>query len=146
PAWDIVTPMVTTDGKLVLIDRGLAPDDGKPLFRPQGEVEVTGIIRGHDGKRGYFDLDNDPGSNMWSWWDVPAMLADTPVALGVERVPFVLHLIPRVEQPGFPRPSAPAAVVSNNHLQYAITWFSLAGVLAVIAGLFIRGEMRKSGA
>ena len=30
----------------------------------------------------------------------------------------------------------------NNHLQYAITWFLLAGALLVIYGLYVRGVLR----
>ncbi|MBC8038620.1 MAG: hypothetical protein H7X89_15540, partial [Rhizobiales bacterium] len=59
---------------------------------------------------------------------------------------FVLHVMPVADQNGFPRPAVPRAALANNHLQYAITWFSLALVLAVIAGLVVRGQMKKSGA
>ena len=42
------------------------------------------------------------------------------------------------------RPSPPQAKLRNNHLSYAVTWFSLAAVLVAIAGLYLRGQMKKT--
>ncbi len=39
---------------------------------------------------------------------------------------------------GFPRPVAVDASLTNNHLQYALTWFALAFLLIVMSGLLIR--------
>ena len=35
------------------------------------------------------------------------------------------------------------ATLTNNHLQYAITWFALAVLLVVMSGLLIRQTIRK---
>jgi surfeit locus 1 family protein len=150
PGWEVVTPLATMDGTLVLVDRGLIPDDLRDRSKraagnPEGDLEVTGIIRKHNGGRGLFSPDNDSRANMWFWWDIPAMLAGaaTPSPQGTE--PYVIQLLP-TEDSGFPRPQAIDAGLRNNHLQYAITWFSLAFVLLVIASLYVRGQMKKSGA
>jgi surfeit locus 1 family protein len=150
PGWEVVTPLVTTDGTLLLIDRGLIPDGLRDRAKradgnPEGVVEVTGVIRKHNGGPGLFSPDNDPHANMWFWWDIPAMLAatKTTIPLGVE--PYVVQLLP-AEGSGFPKPQAIDAGLRNNHLQYAITWFSLALALAVIAFLYVRGQTKKSGA
>ena len=150
PAWEVVTPLVTADNTLILVDRGLVPDEKRnPATRPEdnpvGSVAITGILRLHPNGRGPFSPDNDIKANMWFWWDVPAMLDATP-APGAKSAPFVLHMIPVAGQKNFPRPAALRAAIPNNHLQYAITWFALALVLAAIAGLFIRGHIKKSGA
>ncbi|MGH6855400.1 MAG: SURF1 family protein [Aestuariivirga sp.] len=146
PAWEVVTPMVTADQTLLLVDRGFVPDNVRIERAPEGDVAVTGLLRTHGGKRGFFSPDNDSKANMWFWWDVPAMLADTPVPSGIKSLSLALHLLPVAGEGGFPRPAEPKAAFRNHHLGYAITWFSLAAVLAVIAFLFIRGEMKKSGA
>ena len=38
-------------------------------------------------------------------------------------------------------PGATIVDVPNNHLSYAFTWFSLAGVLLVVFALFARGRL-----
>ncbi len=149
PGWEVVTPLLTANDILVLVDRGLVPGamrDRATRTETNSEVEVTSIIRGHSEGRGPFSPDNDAKANMWFWWDVPAMLESTTMPQAVKPAPFVLHVIPVAGEGGFPRPVALRAALRNNHLQYAITWFALAVVLAVMAGLFAYGEMRKSGA
>ncbi|MGH6821062.1 MAG: SURF1 family cytochrome oxidase biogenesis protein, partial [Methylocella sp.] len=106
----------------------------------------VGVIRAHREGRGAFTPDNDSDANMWFWWDVPAMLETTAMPEAATPLPFVLHVIPVAGQQGFPRPVALRASVTNNHLQYAITWFSLALVLVLVTALFVRGQMKKSGA
>ena len=151
PAWEVVTPLVTSNKTMVLVDRGLVPDElrdrGKRLEgSPQGDVTVTGIIRSHMARRGFFSPENDVEANMWFWWDVPALLASTTIAPDAKPATFVLHLLPVAGDKSFPRPQAAKAGLNNNHLQYAITWFSLAMVLLVIAGLYSRGLLKESGA
>jgi surfeit locus 1 family protein len=139
--------MLTGDNILVLVDRGVLPEGmSDATSRPSEIVEVTGLIRTHREGRGPFMPDNDVKSGTWLWWDVPAMLQDMASPPGAEAAAFVLHLTPSTDQTGFPRPLALRSAIPNNHLQYAITWFSLALALAVTAGLFIAGQMKKSGA
>jgi len=151
PAWEVVTPLLTADNTVVLVDRGFVPDERRdPSTRaggnPTAVVEVIGIVGSHREGRGAFHPDNDVSANMWFWWDVSAMLDSTTMPAGAKPAPFVLHIVPVAGESGLPRPVALQAALRNNHLQYAITWFALALALAVIAGLVIRGQMKKSGA
>ncbi|MFW6077063.1 MAG: SURF1 family protein, partial [Hyphomicrobiales bacterium] len=75
--WKLVTPLETGDGA-VLVDRGFIPYDLKapetrPDSRPDGTVQVTGIVRPHDQAPALFVPDNDAVANIWHWWDLPAM-------------------------------------------------------------------------
>ena len=137
PGWEVVTPLLSGD-YLILVDRGLVPDAMRGQIPSGGEVEVTGVLRSHNGPRGFFSPDNNVAANQWYWWDVPAMLAATPVPPGVRAVPLVLHLTPTAGDFSFPRPQAVTAGLINNHLHYAITWFALALALLVIATLYLR--------
>lgn len=145
PGWEIVTPLITADGRAVLVNRGVVPDREKDAIdRPTGPVEVTGYVRRYAGRQGVFAPDNDPQSGVWYWWDVPAMLANARLPAGARAAGLVLQQAPGEEARGFPRPGPPQANLRNNHLSYAITWFSLAAVLVVIAGLYLRGQMKKT--
>jgi surfeit locus 1 family protein len=151
PAWEVVTPLVTADNSLIVVDRGVVPDalrhpDTRTDSNPLGDVEVSGVIRSHGEGRGLFSPANDIKANLWFWWDVSAMLESTSNPQAATPVPLVLQVTPVVGEARFPRPIALRTAIPNNHLQYAITWFALALVLAVIAGLFIVGQMKKSGA
>jgi surfeit locus 1 family protein len=147
PAWSVATPFQADDGALILVDRGLVPDrlrDRLAEIAPADEFSAAGILRSHAGGRGFFNPDNDPFANVWYWWDVPAMLSGLPS--GNRAVPVVLHLAPDGGSKPYPRPQPFAAGLRNNHLQYALTWFALAAVLAVIAALFVRSRPTNSGA
>jgi surfeit locus 1 family protein len=147
PGFEVVTPLMSREGIVILTDRGFIPEPLKdpakrPESRPGGEVKVTGILRRHVGSRGPFTPDNDPEANIWYWWDLPAMLAFADVGPDARVAPFVLHLLPG-DGESLPRPVAADGGLTNNHLQYAITWFALAVLLLVMSGLLIRQTLHK---
>ena len=148
PGFEVVTPLQSKDGVVVLVDRGFVPEPLKdaakrPESQPQGEVKVTGILRRHVASRGHFSPDNDPEANIWYWWDIPAMLAYARIAPDARVAPFVLHVEPGERGTTLPAPVAVDTTLTNNHLQYAITWFALAALLVVMSGLLIRQTIRK---
>ena len=148
PGFQVVTPLQSTDGIVVLVDRGFIPEPLKdpakrPQSQPPGEVKVSGILRRHTARRGPFTPDNDPGANIWYWWDVPAMLAYASVAPDARVAPFVLHVLAGEAGKTLPAPVAVDESLTNNHLQYALTWFALAAILIAMSGLLIRQTLRK---
>jgi surfeit locus 1 family protein len=147
PGWQVVTPFRSSDGIFVLVDRGVVPDTMRAtVATPAEPVELLGIVRRHGAGRGPFTPDNDDAANIWYWWDVPAMLALSDIPADLKVAPFVVQLLPVEGDATFPRPQRPDAGLRSNHLQYAITWFALALVLAAVATLYVRGQMKKTGA
>ncbi len=147
--WQVVTPLVMDNNHVLLVDRGTIPDKDLPVFRsenPAGPVEITGILRLRRDGPGAFTPANDVSGNRWYWWDVPAMLASIELPQGANPVAVVIQLLPDPSGPPLPKPRPPSANLANNHLGYALTWFGFAAILAVIAMLFIRQQMNKSGA
>jgi surfeit locus 1 family protein len=147
PGFEVVTPLTSRDGIVILTDRGFIPESLKdparrPESRPAGEITVSGILRRHVQSRGPFTPDNNPEANIWYWWDIPAMLAFAHIGADARVAPFVLHLVPDGGK-GLPRPVAVDAGLTNNHLQYAITWFALAFLLIVMSGLLARQTLRN---
>ena len=109
-------------------------------------MSITGILRRARDPKGLFTPDNDPASNRWYWWDVPAMSASIKLPEGATALAVVIQQLPDAANENLPRPQPPDAKLNNNHLQYAVTWFAFAAILAVIATLFIRQQMKKSAA
>lgn len=148
PGWRVITPFVSDKGTVVLVDRGVIPDKLRDALDSRivtGDQEIAGYALWHRAGQGLFDPENDVTGNKWFWWDVPAMLADVSIGEGLKTATFILHLDPKPEDRSFPRPVAPGDSLRNNHLQYAITWFALALVLAVFAGLAIRSDLKQAG-
>jgi surfeit locus 1 family protein len=149
PGWEIITPFTSDEGIVVLVDRGLVSGELQDASKgPEAAtpVEVTAVIRLHNNARGFFDPENDVDGNMWYWWDIPAMLSSITIPAEMKVAPFILQALPGDDPKKFPRAPKPEAQLSNNHLQYAITWFSLAIVLLVISGLVIRKQARRTDA
>jgi surfeit locus 1 family protein len=149
PGFQVVTPLASKEGVVVLVDRGFVPEplkDAKrrPDSQASGDIEVTGVLRRHVQGRGAFTPDNDTAGNIWYWWDIPAMLAFAHVAPDQRVAPFVLHLEPDpAAGRTLPSPVSVDENLTNNHLQYALTWFALAVLLIVMSGLLIRQIRRK---
>jgi len=148
--WQVITPFVTTDRRLILVNRGFVPDSLKdPRSRPQslldGETELTGLLR-RKPKAGLFTPDNQPSRNIWYWADVDALLASIPNAGALKPVNGLVQALPSGKGESWPKPVPPdPSAIANNHLQYAVTWFALAAVLLVMTFLLIRSARLHGG-
>lgn len=141
PGFHVVTPLELDGGPTgidaVLVDRGWVPADRQaPASRAAGQaagaVTVTGIAR-RPVKPSWFTPDNRPERNQWFWADVPAMAAELSGRAGIEQVaPLVIEAGPGANPGGLPIGGQTRVALPNNHLQYAVTWYSLAATLAVI--------------
>jgi surfeit locus 1 family protein len=137
--YHVVTPIQSADGAITLFDRGWIPLDKKePESRGEGqiagEVAVEGLIRS-DGRKGWFVPDNQPDKNFWFFVDIPAMAAHA----GLANVrPFFVEAGPAPNPGGLPIGGQSRIELPNNHLSYAITWYSLALALVVIYLIYHR--------
>lgn len=146
PGVHVITPLVRNGLAPVMINRGWVPQKRKdPGTRKQGQVAglvtVTGIARMAAPKR-LFTPDNNPATGFWMTYDTPAMAA----ALGIARpLSMVVEADAGANPGGLPRGGVTRIDFRNDHLQYAITWFSLALVLIVIFALYHR-EQKEAAA
>lgn len=144
--WAILTPFRSDDGALVIVDRGWVPLDRKdPRTRQQSLIEgpttVEGLIR-RPNLRTYFTPENEPNKNLWFSADVQAMAKKA----GLPEVrPYLIEGLRQVIPGGFPVGGEIQVALRNDHLQYAITWYSLAIALVVIYVLFHLKLERERG-
>jgi surfeit locus 1 family protein len=145
--YQVLTPLLEPGGRSVFVNRGYIPAELKdPAKRAAGEipgpVRVEGLLRlPPAGRPNWFLPDNRPDLNYWFWVDLAAMSA----ADRLDRVaPFYIDADATPNPGGWPKGGVTRLALPNNHLQYAITWFSLAVALIVIYVLFHRrsAEMR----
>ncbi len=126
----ILTPLRTTEGFIVLVNRGFVPPNlrsaaARAAGLPGGDSTVTGLLRISEPK-GAFLRDNEPGSDRWYSRDVAAIAE----ARKLERVaPYFIDAEAAPVPGGFPVGGLTVLDPPNNHLTYALTWFTLAIML-----------------
>lgn len=142
PGYWVFTPERVLD-RIVMVNRGFVPETRKdPATRPQGQiagpVEVVGVLRWPE-QPGLFTPAADPAKNLWFARD-PTAIAQAkglgPVA------PFYVEQESPPVPGGLPRAGALQALLPNNHLGYAITWYGLALVLAGSFSVWFVGRLR----
>ena len=126
----VVTPLRTEDGPIVLFDRGWIPSERKePDKRAEGQlagkVDLVGIVRRSQIKR-QFAPDNDPARNFWFHVDVPVMRQMAGGAADPVLDSFFLEADATANPGGIPVGGQTRLDIPNDHLQYAITWFLIA--------------------
>ena len=143
PGYHVISPLVTGDGRLVLVDRGFVPEALRDRASPaSGPAAVEGLLR-QSRARGMFAPADDVAGNVWYWPDVPALLASLHYSAGTRPVPFLVEALPGNASDSWPHPDPPdPRAIPNNHLQYAITWFGLAAVCLVMTVLLLWGRSR----
>ncbi|WP_051382407.1 SURF1 family protein [Bradyrhizobium sp. Tv2a-2] len=136
----VLTPLETADGAVVLINRGFVPPERRDQATrrdrdPAAPVVITGLLRLTEPKGGFL-RNNDPAGEHWYSRDVEAIAA----ARGLPRVaPFFIDADATPNRSGYPRGGLTVVKFHNNHLIYALTWFGLALMLAVmLAGALLR--------
>jgi len=134
--FHVVTPLRLDDGRTVLVDRGWVPAARRdPETRAAGQVRetvaVTGVARSGGWRgRAFFRPANEPERNHWLWYDLPAMAAHAGLEDAVTAV--YVAAAPEEVPGGLPIAVVPEANLRNEHLEYAVTWYTLAAALAVI--------------
>jgi surfeit locus 1 family protein len=134
----IVTPLKTDGGQIVLFDRGWVPSEKKdPATRPEGQVkgrvQLVGVVRRAQVQR-QFAPDNVPDKNVWFHVDVPLMRQMAGGQPDPVLDTFFLEANDAPNPGGLPIGGQTQLDIPNDHLQYAITWFLLA--LALI-GVYV---------
>lgn len=129
PGYRVIAVLETDTGRRVLVDRGFLPEAARGLPRPAGAVAVTGNLHWPEEVDGFTPAP-DARTGVWFARDLPAMaqaLRTEPVLIvarsdtgdGIEPMPVDSSAIP------------------NDHLGYAIQWFSLAAVWVGMTAFFL---------
>lgn len=150
PGVHVYTPLVLEDGRRVMINRGYVPDQLRaPATRAagqvQGTVDIVGLLRGQ-GEKALFTPENDPARNLWFWRDLGAISGCSGVPREPSCASYVQAFVDAEAAPanpgGWPRGGATNLQISNRHLEYALTWYGLAAVLAVMYSVFAWGRLK----
>lgn len=127
---DLVVPFQRVSGDVVYVDRGFVPDGFTGVIAPQGLSRVQGILQ--QPQKGRFTPDNAPQKNQWYWID-PFVMAQ---AAGIKGPAPYIVIAERTDETTYPSGRALSVDLPNNHLQYAIFWFTMAAILLGMSLLY----------
>ncbi len=131
--YRIIRPMIR-DADRIMIDMGfVATGDASDLKFEEGPpITIVGNLQWPQ-ETDSFTPAPDLENNIWFARDVDAMAR----ALGTRPVLLVRREAPQLGGPLSPMPVDTSAI-PNDHLQYAITWFSLAAIWSAMTFFFLR--------
>jgi surfeit locus 1 family protein len=134
--YRVIAAFRTDDGRMILIDRGFLPEDQRARPRLATTAAIVGTLHWPD-ETDSFTPPPDAAREIWFARDVPAMAAK----LQTEPVLIVAR-----EATGDGITPLPVGTqgIPNNHLNYALTWFSLAAVWAGMTLLLLWRIRRRT--
>lgn len=143
--WAFI-PARLSNGETVAVDAGFVPntmmdrgqqDRAVAQLITNKPVMLIGYLR-FPVAAGLFTPNVERAKRLWFTRDHLAMAQ----ALGWDRVaPFYIDLEAPVPPGGIPKPGPLQVHLPDNHIKYAITWFSLAGLVLVAFAIWLRGRM-----
>ena len=138
PGYFAFQPARLTDGRTVVVNRGYVPMD-RTISWVGDSFDIVGYLRWPE-TRPWFLSDTNKSSDTWFIRDPGAMAA----AKGWGEVaPFYVDQESPAPPGGVPRPGTLKVNLRNDHFQYALTWFGLALVIAVMFGIWLCTRGRK---
>ena len=147
--WFVYTPLERGDGSIVLVNRGFVPSQGKdPKTRLKGQVEsvvdIVGLARSAPSEKpNSFVPDNDLAKNIYYWKSINQMFAQTGFEAYSNKVMFFVDANEKPNPGNWPIGGVTLISFPNSHLQYALTWYGLAGALLVVGGIFMFKRRRE---
>lgn len=138
-------PARLADGETVVVNAGFVPNTMQD--RNVQDRTVARLLTGQPAAlTGYIRFPETPGlltpaadaaKRLWFVRDHPAMAR----ALGWGQVaPFYIDLETPVPEGGVPKPGPLSVHLRDAHMQYAITWFTLAGAVVIAFAVWWRGK------
>ncbi len=125
----LLEPLTRPNAEPLLVNLGWVPADphGRPSLTVSGTHTIDGYVREAE-HPSLFTPRPELATRQFYALDPPAI----GEAIGMKGlVPFTLIALGRTQLDRFPQPAETLPRPPNNHLQYAITWFSLAVVVLV---------------
>jgi cytochrome oxidase assembly protein ShyY1 len=138
----VFAPAALSEGATIVIDRGFVPDGSSAADTSHQPMTLTGYLRFPE-KPGWITPAPDLNKRVWyarDHLDMAKALSWGPVA------PFYIDLESPAPSSGLPKPGPLEVHLRDEHLQYAITWFGLAAVVAIAFAIWLRGRIRGEAA
>jgi len=133
----VFSPAQLPGGRQIVVNRGFVP--GRTYPAASGAADIVGAVRFPE-TPSWFVAAHDAAAEVWMVRD-PAAMAQTKGWGAV--APFYIEQESPVPPGGLPHPAPLKPSLRNDHLQYAITWYGLAAVLAAMAAIWAVKRRRE---
>lgn len=135
----LIEPLERPGHLPLLVDLGWVPKrPSRPIDQPTGMVTITGYIESGD-HHTFLSAPDNPATRRFFTLDPKTIGA----ALGMKVEPFLLMAMGPQPPQLWPDPAKHLPRPPNNHLQYALTWYGLAGVLVFEFFFWSRKRLRE---
>jgi cytochrome oxidase assembly protein ShyY1 len=145
-------PATLPSGEIVVINTGFVQNTMQDRVQQDravtrlitgAPVTLTGFIRFPE-SAGSLTPAEDLAKRLWFTRDHLAMARTLGWGEGGKPVaPFYIDLEAPLPQSGIPKPGPLSVHLKDDHLQYAVTWFGLAGVVVVAFAVWWRAQRRS---
>lgn len=138
PGYWVMTPFAIEDGGTLFVNRGFVPQRSGPAFAeggatPMGRLTLTGVGRASEAAGGF-----TPGASdeRIEWVRDTARLARLVDPVLAPVAPLYLDL-PAGDPGALPQGGETVVEFPNNHLGYALTWFSFALLTPILLAFWL---------
>ena len=119
PGFDVITPFETKNKEIILVNRGWIKREFKKNLKINSSSSmITGLLR-EKPRKNIFTPKNDPKKNIW----FSINLNEIQKITGKKFNNYIVYL--EDETIDIPKPKKITIDLPNNHLKYAITWYSI---------------------
>ena len=119
PGFDVITPFTTLNNENVLVNRGWIKKEFKNNSKiNHSSKSINGLLR-QANRKNLFTPENNVKNNIW----FSLNLNDIKKITGKKFNNFIVYL--EDQNIKAPKPKEITIDVPNNHLKYAITWYSI---------------------
>lgn len=149
PGYHVYTPLEFAPDRVVWVNRGYVPMDKKPADaraegQVSGDVTVTGLVRKPVYDPGRFTPDNEPYHQIYYWRSLNDMHQAAFGKGPPKAAPLFIDADATPANPGgLPKGGVTLIALPNRHLEYAITWYGLAGTLLAVYAAFVVARVRR---
>lgn len=134
--YNVVSAFQTDDGRRIMVDRGFITQDDRRTPRPAVPLTVAGNLHWPE-EKGSKTPEPDLAAGIWFAREVPRMAAH----LGTEPVLVVAAGVQGDAQGVMAMP-LDISHIPNNHLSYAIQWFSFA-IICLLMTIALAWRIRQ---
>ena len=134
--FHVVTPFLMQNGNYALVNRGWVSENYKEAKSRSfslinEETSVIGLIR-YPQKKGYFVPENEPDNGFWFTIKPTEIKKHLKIDKETFIIKFYVDALRQEKKINLPIGIKEKINIRNQHLSYAITWYSLAIVLMII--------------
>lgn len=142
--YHLIIPLETQDNQTLLVNAGWVSElwkdtfEDRMAFLPHNRVFLKGLIRKADWSS--FTSKNSPANDLWFRGDV----SEIAKAKALEHVyPFMLYAESAVPDLQDVTLHEKGWLPRNKHFEYALFWFSMAGVMLGVYGFYVASLNKK---